>query len=111
MVVYMTLHRLYSFRSWYGCINRETTHFISPGTLLSTILCVKYTANSWLFFRDKTPLVQSRNSFNAWASGEPNDADGSEDCVAVDIAYKHRRWSDLPCYTEIGYICQYPSLI
>ena len=42
-----------------------------------------------------------------WRSGEPNDADGSSDCVLVAYASQGRSWDDAGCYsTNINAFCQ-----
>jgi len=41
--------------------------------------------------------------YTNWASGEPNDWQGSEDCVGM---YTSGEWNDYSCSTTMGYVCQ-----
>ena len=44
-----------------------------------------------------------------WASGEPNDFEGTSDCVLIDSAMKNRQWTDSGCFSYNVYaFCQYP---
>ncbi|KAM9807335.1 uncharacterized protein ACBT44_014323 [Syngnathus typhle] len=39
-----------------------------------------------------------------WQKGEPNDDSSSEDCV--ELSRSGQGWNDLPCSTELGWICE-----
>ncbi|KAJ7390688.1 chromatin-modulating protein mrc1 [Desmophyllum pertusum] len=49
--------------------------------------------------------------YTHWASGQPNDAEGGEDCVAL---YKtnvyHGKWYDRKCSYSYAFICEKPAL-
>ena len=48
----------------------------------------------------------SATYFN-WYLGEPNDPDGSSDCVHMDYHSKDRRWTDSGCFSlNIQAFCQ-----
>jgi hypothetical protein len=50
------------------------------------------------------PETGSAVSFAAWASGEPNNEGGDEDCVD----FNYGSWNDVPCYLiEFGYFVEY----
>ena len=38
-------------------------------------------------------------TYFAWAPGEPNDADGTSDCIHIDYASKNRQWTDSGCFS------------
>ncbi|CAH1244087.1 COL6A5 [Branchiostoma lanceolatum] len=50
---------------------------------------------------DGTPL----GSYNRWDSGNPDNADGDEDCVHF-TDWKEHRWNDLQCNNRLRFICQ-----
>ena len=39
-----------------------------------------------------------------WYSGEPNNADGNENCVTV--GHSDGSMNDMPCQAEVKFICQ-----
>lgn len=43
--------------------------------------------------------------FTYWASGEPNNFEGSEDCA---YAYGLGQWNDISCLAQLSFICQVP---
>ena len=46
-------------------------------------------------------------TYFSWASGEPNDADGSSDCIHMDYSSKGRGWTDSGCFSyNIYAFCQ-----
>ena len=46
-------------------------------------------------------------TYFSWASGEPNDADGSSDCIHMDYSSKGRGWTDSGCFSyNIFAFCQ-----
>ena len=46
-------------------------------------------------------------TYFAWYSGEPNDADGSSDCIHMEYRSKNRQWTDSGCYSRnIFAFCQ-----
>ncbi|WP_155798394.1 CotH kinase family protein [Sorangium cellulosum] len=51
---------------------------------------------------DGTPLDYER-----WNGGEPNDAGGGEHCVELADGASGR-WNDMPCDTELPYVCRLP---
>ena len=45
-----------------------------------------------------------------WYSGEPNDPDGSSECVHMEYRSKGRRWTDSGCFSlNIQAFCQTPD--
>lgn len=51
---------------------------------------------------DKTPL-----DFTGWASGEPNNANGGENCVHLN-GFNLSSWNDNDCALSFHYICKLP---
>lgn len=45
--------------------------------------------------------------YTAWNPGEPNDANGNEDCVEMDQA--SGVWNDVPCDATRAYLCESPA--
>ena len=43
--------------------------------------------------------------FADWNSGEPNDIDGTTDCVKF-ILHQDGRWNDEACGATLGTVCQ-----
>ena len=43
-------------------------------------------------------------TFINWADGEPNDKDGTENCV--EMLRTNGKWNDMPCSQNMGYICE-----
>ena len=53
-------------------------------------------------WQDGTPT-----DYTAWANNEPNDSNG-EDCGHI-ANWAGGLWNDIPCKTEMPYICRYPT--
>lgn len=46
-----------------------------------------------------------RMDFTDWASGEPNNADGDENCV--DLSHENGfKWNDNSCDVEHRFVCE-----
>ena len=46
-------------------------------------------------------------TYSTWSSDEPNDHDGSSDCVHLDYANKRRLWTDSDCFIRNAYaLCE-----
>ena len=46
-------------------------------------------------------------SFHSWASGEPNDWGGGEDCAVTNWSGSRGMWNDLPCSGSYGYLVEF----
>ena len=53
------------------------------------------------------PSTGSLAGYTNWNNGEPNNANGNEDCVGMDAASNFRRWNDDNCAATTRYaLCQ-----
>lgn len=50
-------------------------------------------------------------TFHSWATGEPNDAGGNEDCPVTNWGGSAGMWNDLSCTSTNGYLVEYGSRI
>ncbi|KAK9971284.1 hypothetical protein ABG768_024658 [Culter alburnus] len=66
----------------------------------------------WIgLFRDSWQWSdQSNSSFRYWRSGEPNNA-GVDNCAAITSNDALRDWNDVPCYTQLPFVCHEDKLI
>lgn len=49
--------------------------------------------------------------YNKWKSGQPNNWDDDQDCVAIlegpyIVGHHNAEWNDLKCSRKLGYICE-----
>ena len=74
----------------------------------------------WIGIHDKTSeghftYMDGRQiSYKNWAHGEPNNANGGEDCVELYGNYNHRnnqagKWNDVPCSLKLAFVCEKPT--
>ena len=56
---------------------------------------------AWVWSPSNTPL-----SYTKWNSGEPNNANGGEDCLMVNNV---GQWNDDWCTSKRKYVCQQPN--
>ena len=49
--------------------------------------------------------------FVFWAPGEPNDIDGSQNCVRMYVFHTNGMWDDYHCHdaTDHGFVCKTPQ--
>ena len=59
---------------------------------------------AWVWSPSNTPL-----SYTNWATGQPNNGGGSEDCVKTGVADWAGQWHDYPCADKEKYVCQQPN--
>ncbi|KAJ8304061.1 hypothetical protein KUTeg_017644 [Tegillarca granosa] len=45
--------------------------------------------------------------FNDWDNGEPNDAEGNEDCVQLKKEFDYK-WNDSICAMNYHFVCEIP---
>ena len=62
------------------------------------------------FFTEAVPFaqysnVQFHNGMNPWLSKEPNNGNGNEDCVVMDV--HDGKWNDVPCDKKTFSICEW----
>jgi hypothetical protein len=51
--------------------------------------------------------ICTQATYLPWSSGEPNDSDGTSDCVHIEHAGKNRLWNDINCFDQSVYaLCQ-----
>jgi peptidoglycan hydrolase-like protein with peptidoglycan-binding domain len=50
--------------------------------------------------------ANAEGGYNSWASGEPNDYNGGEDCGYM-YASQNGHWNDYPCSTSQGYVVEF----
>nr|XP_039271942.1 protein PF14_0175-like [Styela clava] len=62
------------------------------------------TRDGYFIYSDGTPLA----TFNSWDLYRSTHSTTSENCVALEIAFKNRNWNDISCDRELSFICQYP---
>lgn len=76
-------------------------------TQAATYLNSQDTGGNRLFWTGLTDLAQEGRyqwedgtlaTYTNWYPGEPNDADGTSDCIHMDFGYKNRQWTDSNCY-------------
>ncbi|XP_033624617.1 macrophage mannose receptor 1-like [Asterias rubens] len=89
-----------------------TIHSQQVQALLTTFL-VSYDFPLWIGLSDITNNQQFKwvdgtvVDYTNWGSGEPNEANGEEDCVEMLYDWNNAgRWNDVGCGTLNGYICQ-----
>lgn len=83
---------------------------------IATFLSSANPSGGKLFWIGLTDLAQEGNyvwqdgtaaTYFNWYSGEPNDADGSSDCIHIEYAGKGRQWDDAGCFSFNVYaLCQ-----
>ncbi|XP_033729105.1 perlucin-like [Pecten maximus] len=57
-----------------------------------------FVEGEWLWASTLKPIT-----IKHWGSGEPNDRQGEEDCLAVTVS---GFWNDVPCTTSLPFVCQ-----
>ena len=64
---------------------------------------------SWIWMDSHTPLA--RTNFSDWSAGEPDNLHKNENCGAMYRNGHHAawKWSDLPCSTNLHFICELRS--
>ena len=57
---------------------------------------------------DEWKWTQSTGTeFENWASGEPNNWGGDENCVQMGYPlFQNHKWNDQKCSVQIGFVCQ-----
>ena len=48
----------------------------------------------------------SSADYTNWAQGEPNNEQGTEDCVGIPSSLAPANWSDLACDISLFYVCE-----
>lgn len=48
----------------------------------------------------------SGSRYTHWEPGEPNDADGNEDCVEINRYHPSDTWNDEPCAQMLRFVCE-----
>ncbi|XP_066304554.1 lymphocyte antigen 75-like [Branchiostoma lanceolatum] len=71
---------------------------------------MQLTSSVWIgLYKNSDRAIQwtdgSPVDFTNWASGEPNDLDGSgrENCIEM---YADGRWNDISCFGRLGFVCE-----
>lgn len=54
-----------------------------------------------------TGNVQAMGSYKNWAPGEPNNANGNEHCLEMDMGGQYQ-WNDNNCENRFNFICEMP---
>lgn len=54
-----------------------------------------------------TGNVQAMGSYKNWAPGEPNNANGNEHCLEMDMGGQYH-WNDNNCENRFNFICEMP---
>lgn len=54
-----------------------------------------------------TGNVQAMGSYTNWAPGEPNNANGNEHCLEMDMGGQYH-WNDNNCENRFNFICEMP---
>lgn len=54
-----------------------------------------------------TGNVQAMGSYKNWAPGEPNNANGNEHCLEMDMGGQYQ-WNDNNCENRFNFICEIP---
>lgn len=54
-----------------------------------------------------TGNVQAMGSYRNWAPGEPNNANGNEHCLEMDMGGQYH-WNDNNCENRFNFICEMP---
>ncbi|XP_034329690.2 perlucin-like [Crassostrea angulata] len=55
-----------------------------------------------------TGNVQAMGSYKNWAPGEPNNANGNEHCLEMDMGGQYH-WNDNNCENRFNFICEMPT--
>jgi hypothetical protein len=47
--------------------------------------------------------------FKNWATNEPNDQFGNENCIKVlgSISFSSKKWNDAPCHVALNSVCKF----
>ena len=53
--------------------------------------------------------VQFHNGMDPWLSKEPNNGNGNEDCVVMDV--HDGKWNDVPCEKKTFSICEWTWMV
>ncbi|XP_057654013.1 perlucin-like [Diorhabda carinulata] len=55
-------------------------------------------------------LATGKNiAWTNWKTGEPNNVNSKEECIAVNLINKQMEWYDINCWTEQYFVCQETS--
>jgi hypothetical protein len=65
-----------------------------------TIVCLSFVGDPHLWIDGTDP------DFIYWAPGEPNDEDGSENCVEMIVDTWPGMWNDHDCMESRYYVCK-----
>ncbi|KAI8521387.1 hypothetical protein Bbelb_011410 [Branchiostoma belcheri] len=102
-------------RSWpeadYECKGRGAQLMsVHSQTEIGLFQQMQLTSSVWIgLYKNSDRAIQwtdgSPVDFTNWASGEPNDLDGSgrENCVEM---YSDGRWNDISCFGRLGFVCK-----
>ena len=60
-----------------------------------------YFVYSWVYLSTGVSIP-----FSVWNTGEPNNTDGSEDCVEISNYAGYSNWNDVNCDLESKFICE-----
>lgn len=79
--------------------NQAVLEILTPRVLYGWIRATDRKTEGIFLDTDDSPLT-----FTKWKAGEPNDADGNEDCVVIYSS--HKMWNDLGCDSKCLVACE-----